>query len=352
MDRRCDDATAVGVEINPQRRRLSRSQTNFALEAIVECRAANRSAVALAYRCRLLTLSPAGPRTVGRPHQRHQKARPRGPAGRFPSPRATERRRCGFPSPRATERRRFRPPQRSQGQTARERSKCDNRAGPRATSPSRWADPDGQDLSPPALPSCAVSPPAFAECRLPLCRAVGVLPAIGMPQSAAARAFRVARPLAPPRWASSVGAQSSAQSSALARRQGLRSQEFWVAGRQGLRSQERVAARRSKSKCAMAGKWLLLAHVHSVCLSGAHLPAYPSWRRHVCLVFTRSREGRRVHSPDPAAHLFFCDVSSNRIFSHLNMWEHTILHRFTRHGRGKNPFCTGLLQREVLQWSG
>ena len=40
VDRRSDDATAVDVEINPQRRRLSRSRTNFALEAIVEYRAA------------------------------------------------------------------------------------------------------------------------------------------------------------------------------------------------------------------------------------------------------------------------------------------------------------------------
>ena len=36
VERRSDDATAVDVEINPQRRRrLSRSLTNFALEAIV-----------------------------------------------------------------------------------------------------------------------------------------------------------------------------------------------------------------------------------------------------------------------------------------------------------------------------
>ena len=40
VDRRSDDATAVYVEINPQRRRLSRSRTNFALEAIVEYREA------------------------------------------------------------------------------------------------------------------------------------------------------------------------------------------------------------------------------------------------------------------------------------------------------------------------
>ena len=32
VDRRSDDATAVDVEINPQRRRLGRRQTNFALE--------------------------------------------------------------------------------------------------------------------------------------------------------------------------------------------------------------------------------------------------------------------------------------------------------------------------------
>jgi len=36
VDRRSDHATAVDVEINPQRHRLSRSQTNFALEAMVE----------------------------------------------------------------------------------------------------------------------------------------------------------------------------------------------------------------------------------------------------------------------------------------------------------------------------
>ena len=43
MDRRSDHATAVDVEINPQRHRLSRSQTNFALEAIVECRVAKQN---------------------------------------------------------------------------------------------------------------------------------------------------------------------------------------------------------------------------------------------------------------------------------------------------------------------
>lgn len=35
VDRRSDDATAVDLEINPQRHRLSRIQTNFALKAIL-----------------------------------------------------------------------------------------------------------------------------------------------------------------------------------------------------------------------------------------------------------------------------------------------------------------------------
>ena len=39
MDRRSDNATSVEVEIDPHRRRLGRSQTDFALQAIVECRA-------------------------------------------------------------------------------------------------------------------------------------------------------------------------------------------------------------------------------------------------------------------------------------------------------------------------
>ena len=38
MDRRSDNATSVDVEIDPHRRRLGRSQTYFALQAIVECR--------------------------------------------------------------------------------------------------------------------------------------------------------------------------------------------------------------------------------------------------------------------------------------------------------------------------
>ena len=47
-DRRSDDATAVtvDVEIIPQRRRLRRSQTDFALEAIVEFRAAKAKCIA------------------------------------------------------------------------------------------------------------------------------------------------------------------------------------------------------------------------------------------------------------------------------------------------------------------
>ena len=40
MDRRSDNATSVDVEIHPHCRRLGRSQTDFALQAIVECRAA------------------------------------------------------------------------------------------------------------------------------------------------------------------------------------------------------------------------------------------------------------------------------------------------------------------------
>ena len=38
VDRRSDNATSVDVEIDPHRRRLGRSQTDFALQAIVECR--------------------------------------------------------------------------------------------------------------------------------------------------------------------------------------------------------------------------------------------------------------------------------------------------------------------------
>jgi hypothetical protein len=37
VDRRNDNATSVDVEIDPHRRRLGRSQTDFALQAIVEC---------------------------------------------------------------------------------------------------------------------------------------------------------------------------------------------------------------------------------------------------------------------------------------------------------------------------
>jgi len=40
VDRRSDNATPVDVEIDPHRRRLGRSQTDFALQAIVECRKA------------------------------------------------------------------------------------------------------------------------------------------------------------------------------------------------------------------------------------------------------------------------------------------------------------------------
>ena len=61
VDRRSDNATSLDVEIvrlseiDPHRRRLGRSQTDFALQAIVECRGENemnRSVVALACRCR------------------------------------------------------------------------------------------------------------------------------------------------------------------------------------------------------------------------------------------------------------------------------------------------------------
>jgi len=38
VDRRSDNATSVDVEIDPHRRRLGRSQTDFALQAFVECR--------------------------------------------------------------------------------------------------------------------------------------------------------------------------------------------------------------------------------------------------------------------------------------------------------------------------
>ena len=55
VDRRSDNATSVDVEVDPHRRHLGRSQTDFALQAIVECRGENemnRSVVALACRCR------------------------------------------------------------------------------------------------------------------------------------------------------------------------------------------------------------------------------------------------------------------------------------------------------------
>ena len=39
VDRRSDNATSVDVEVDPHRRRLGRCQTDFALQAIVECRA-------------------------------------------------------------------------------------------------------------------------------------------------------------------------------------------------------------------------------------------------------------------------------------------------------------------------
>jgi hypothetical protein len=33
----CDDATAVDIEVNPQRRRFGRSESDFALQALIEC---------------------------------------------------------------------------------------------------------------------------------------------------------------------------------------------------------------------------------------------------------------------------------------------------------------------------
>ena len=45
-----DNATSVDVEIDPHRRRLGRSQTDFALQAIVECRAAKAKRVAVLLR--------------------------------------------------------------------------------------------------------------------------------------------------------------------------------------------------------------------------------------------------------------------------------------------------------------
>ena len=50
MDRRSDNATSVDVEIDPHCRRLGRSQTDFALQAIVECRAAEAKRVAVLLR--------------------------------------------------------------------------------------------------------------------------------------------------------------------------------------------------------------------------------------------------------------------------------------------------------------
>ena len=50
MDRRSDNATSVDVEIDPHCRRLGRSQTDFALQAIVECRAAKAIRVAVLLR--------------------------------------------------------------------------------------------------------------------------------------------------------------------------------------------------------------------------------------------------------------------------------------------------------------
>ena len=50
MDRRSDNATSVDVEIDPHCRRLGRSQTDFAFQAIVECRAAKAKRVAVLLR--------------------------------------------------------------------------------------------------------------------------------------------------------------------------------------------------------------------------------------------------------------------------------------------------------------
>ena len=50
VDRRSDNATSVDVEIDPHCRRLGRSQPDFALQAIVECRAAEAKRVALLLR--------------------------------------------------------------------------------------------------------------------------------------------------------------------------------------------------------------------------------------------------------------------------------------------------------------
>ena len=50
VDRRSDNATSVDVEIDPHCRRLGRSQTDFALQTIVECRAAKAKRVAVLLR--------------------------------------------------------------------------------------------------------------------------------------------------------------------------------------------------------------------------------------------------------------------------------------------------------------
>ena len=44
---RSNNATSADVEIDPHRRRLGRSQTDFALQAIVECRAAKAKRIAV-----------------------------------------------------------------------------------------------------------------------------------------------------------------------------------------------------------------------------------------------------------------------------------------------------------------
>ena len=63
VDRRSDNATSVDVEIDPHRRRLGRSQTDFALQAAVECRAGesemnrNNAARAPSFMCIVLSLT-------------------------------------------------------------------------------------------------------------------------------------------------------------------------------------------------------------------------------------------------------------------------------------------------------
>ena len=49
--------TAVDIEIDPQGRRFSRRQTDFALQAIVECRAAKAKGVAVFHRACVLMCS-------------------------------------------------------------------------------------------------------------------------------------------------------------------------------------------------------------------------------------------------------------------------------------------------------